>query len=633
MEFKVGDRVRIRQWDDMAAEFGFTEIGSIACEFAFTTEMKQLCERSAVITEIDSHKVCLDFDDGFKGYWDYSTDMIEPEEPQCKCEMKRFSHSRVEAYEMCPFKFKFRYIDEKEALWDYTADNPLKLGTAIHHGIETDAASAIKEYFMAYPVISDEHITESIRLETMINKVKALLKGEKVIFEYCISTKDFIGFIDLLQLVEVKPDGTKVYDMYDFKYSNNVEHYLKSRQLHIYKAMFEQTTGHKVRNLGYIFIPKNNSKQKKDESLVQFRNRVQQEVDKLEPFIEYVRFDEDKVYEYYELVNKIQHTGTFEKKPSYLCKFCEIKDYCEKGVDYMVLPSNERREVGKAKKRKIWIYGAAFSGKTTMLDDAPDPLNLNTDGNIEFVTMPYLAIKDIVTVEGRITKRKFAWEVFKETIEELEKKQNDFKTIIVDLLEDTREMCRVYKYDELGIQHESDSGYGKGWDIIKTEYLSVMRRFFNLDYENLIVISHEDVSKDITKKNGQNITRIAPNIQDAIANKIAGMVDIVARVVVEDDGSRTLNFKQNEVVFGGGRLKGIKETTIPLSWDALMQVYDDATGVKKPADAGSKRERTPKEEPKEEVKEEKPTEPAPEAEEAPKVEEEQPRRRRRKERE
>lgn len=103
-----------------------------------------------------------------------------------------------------------------------------------------------------------------------------------------------------------------------------------------------------------------------------------------------------------------------------------------------------------------------------------------------------------------------------------------------------------------------------------------MRRFFNLDYENLVVVSHEDISKDITKKNGQNITRIAPNIQDAIANKIAGMVDIVARVVVEDDDSRTLNFKQNEVIFGGGRLKGISQTTIPLSWDALMDVYDQA---------------------------------------------------------
>ena len=245
----------------------------------------------------------------------------------------------------------------------------------------------------------------------------------------------------------------------------------------------------------------------------------------------------------------------------------------------MILPSAERRNITETKKRKIWIYGAAFSGKTTFLDAAPNPLNLNTDGNIQFVTMPYIPIKDEVTVEGRVTKRKFAWEVFKDTITELEKGGNEFKTIIVDLLEDTREMCRVYKYNEMKIQHESDSGYGKGWDIIRTEYLSTIRRLFNLDYENIVVVSHEDVSKDITKKNGQNITRIAPNIQDAIANKIAGMVDIVARVVVEDDGARTLNFKSNEVVFGGGRLKGITETTIPLDWNELMRIYDEANAA------------------------------------------------------
>ncbi|MDV5043064.1 AAA family ATPase, partial [Faecalibacterium duncaniae] len=37
-----------------------------------------------------------------------------------------------------------------------------------------------------------------------------------------------------------------------------------------------------------------------------------------------------------------------------------------------------------------------------------------------------------------------------------EKKQNDFKTIVVDLLEDTYEACRVYICDRQGWEHESD---------------------------------------------------------------------------------------------------------------------------------------------------------------------------------
>ena len=317
-----------------------------------------------------------------------------------------------------------------------------------------------------------------------------------------------------------------------------------------------------------------------------------------------VQYDAEKVVEFMNDIINITEDEKYSKNPTNLCGWCEYQEYCIKGEDYMLLPSTERRDIKQIKKRKLWIYGPAFSGKTSMLDDAPKPLNLNTDGNIEFVTMPYIAIKDEVTVNGRITERKFAWQVFKEAIAELEKNQNEFKTIIVDLLEDTREMCRIYKYDELGIQHESDSGFGKGWDIIKTEYLSTMRRFFNLDYESLVVISHEDVSKDITKKNGQNITRIAPNIQEAIANKIAGMVDIVARVVVDGD-ERTLNFKSDEVIFGGGRLKGISKTSIPLSWDELMKVYDEANAGKtetKSEDKPSRRSRKTSEEVEENIK-------------------------------
>lgn len=492
------------------------------------------------------------------------------------------SHSKVETFESCPYRYDLRYNQEIRTIPSDNADNALFLGTALHTGLEKDVQTAIHEYFMSYPVISNAQVNEAMKLEVMIPKAAAMIPpGEH---EVKIEDDDFIGFIDLLvpAKTEQKLGGEhqvipNVYDLYDFKYSNNVSKYKDSPQLHLYKYFFEKNNpGKIIRNLYFLFVPKVNIKQSKKEDLFQFRQRLQEELDRKEPQLVQIEYDPEKVISFLLSTKNMLEAQEFPQNTSWLCNFCEYKDYCQKGIDYMNLPSSERRNISETKKRKIWIYGAAFSGKTTMLDDAPNPLNLNTDGNIQFVTMPYVSIKDEVTVNGRMTNRKFAWEVFKDTLAELEKKQNDFKTIIIDLLEDTREMCRVYMYDNLGIQHESDSGFGKGWDIIKTEYLSTMRRFFNLDYENLVVVSHEDVSKDITKKNGQNITRIAPNIQDAIANKIAGMVDIVARVVVEDDDTRTLNFKQNEVIFGGGRLKGIEQTSIPLSWNALMEVYEQA---------------------------------------------------------
>ena len=219
----------------------------------------------------------------------------------------------------------------------------------------------------------------------------------------------------------------------------------------------------------------------------------------------------------------------------------------------------------------MWLYGSPFSGKTAFADSAPDPLMLNTDGNAEYVTAPYVSIKDEVIVMGRITKRKFAWEVFKEYIEELEKGQNDFKTIVVDLVNDTYELCRLYMYDKLGITHESDDSY-RAWDKVRTEYLSTMRRVTNLPYENVILISHEDATKDLTKKSGDKITSIKPKMSDKVADALAGMVGFVGRVYV-DDGKHKLSIKTDEVVYGGGRL-GISGVEVPLDWDEVTKLFE-----------------------------------------------------------
>ena len=156
----------------------------------------------------------------------------------------------------------------------------------------------------------------------------------------------------------------------------------------------------------------------------------------------------------------------------------------------MLLPENKRRTPDATKKKVVWVYGAPFSGKTFFANSFPDPLMLNTDGNIKFVDAPFLSIKDTVTVEGRITKRKLAYEVFTEAVDELEKKQNTFKTIVVDLLEDVYEACRVFICDRQGWKHESDDSF-RAWDMVRSEFLNTLKRLVNLDYENIILISHD----------------------------------------------------------------------------------------------------------------------------------------------
>lgn len=464
------------------------------------------------------------------------------------------------------------------------ADNALILGTALHTGIEEGVEQALDFYKNSFPVLTDDHIHEMMKLEAMIPKAKAMLPPGGT-FELPIGNADFIGFMDYLLPVGkgLKLDGLitgedlnefEAFDLYDFKYSNNAKNYAVSGQLHEYKYWYELThPGHRIRNMYFLIVPKAKIRQKSTETLSQFRDRLQAALKDAEPTLMPVQYNPMKIVDFLTDVKHMVEATDFPKNPNHFCGWCEYEEYCQKGWDYMLLPKNERRDLNTTKKKVVWLYGAPFSGKTFFANQFPDPLMLNTDGNIKFVDAPYIAIRDTVTVEGRITKRKLAYEVFMDAVAELEKKQNDFRTIVVDLLEDVYESCRVYICDRQGWKHESDDSF-RAWDMVRSEFLNTLKRLVNLDYENIILISHEDRSRDLTRKGGDKISSIKPNLQDKVANKVAGMVDLVARIVADDD-ERVLSFKTSEVIFGGGRLT-VRDKEIPLTYDAFCEVYEEA---------------------------------------------------------
>ena len=234
-----------------------------------------------------------------------------------------------------------------------------------------------------------------------------------------------------------------------------------------------------------------------------------------------------------------------------------------------MLPKNERIPVAENREHwRIWLYGQSCSGKTYLADKFPNVLMLNTDGNTTEVTAPRIRIADEVKMDGHIERRKLAWDVFKDTIKELETERNSYETIVLDLIEDFYEFCRLYMYKKMGISHESDSNF-KAWDMVRTEFYSTIRRLLVLPY-NFILLSQEDTSRDITAKNGDKVTAIKPNINDKVAIKLMGMMTVCGRVV-KDGNIRTIEFKNNDTVFGGSRI----EIKVP----AIMCAYKDLMGI------------------------------------------------------
>jgi hypothetical protein len=213
------------------------------------------------------------------------------------------------------------------------ADNALWLGLGLHKGIECGVEAGIEEYKSHFNVITDEHLNYIMQLEYQIPRVRELLPegGEH---ELEVATDDFIGFIDYVY-------GDT---LYDFKFSNNIDNYLKSPQLSIYKNKLELVRPDiKINHLKYVFVPKISIRQKHKakppETIMEFRKRLQEHLDASEIKVIEVDYDSESITQFTECCQHLRCVDNFPKNPTRLCAWCPYQQYCESDgeIDWMIL--------------------------------------------------------------------------------------------------------------------------------------------------------------------------------------------------------------------------------------------------------------------------------------------------------
>ena len=489
----------------------------------------------------------------------------------------RVSHSRVDLYKRCHFHYRLKYIDKFTQLDEHKADSPLTIGNALHYGLEVgNKKQMIDYYYSQFPVKTDKTINEAIKLELAFDKVYPILQNITIKHqEYVIEEPEFKGIVDL---ITENDDGTV--DIFDFKYSNNVDNYMDSPQLHIYQYYLEKY-GFKVNRLGYIFIPKLFIRQKKNEDLDQFRKRlVETYKDKQVQLVEIPK-DEMQIVYFFNDAKSIQIDFSKSYKElernindsCFACKYGEdYLEIIEEDDEIMALPKNEKRELKLDLKPDFWIYADSYVGKSTFVDSFDDVLFINTDGNTDNTTSPVVSVRDHVTRKGRIEETQYGWEDFKNTVTDLGVEENTFQAVAIDLVEDLYELCRTYVFNKNNIEHESDSGFGKGWDLVKKEFVDTMKRLKALKYQ-LIFISKEN-RKEIKERSGASYTTFSPNLQEKQSNILSGIVDLT--IHAEKDGEkRYINLITDEHTFGGGRFD-FKVKTCELNRKSFEQALKDA---------------------------------------------------------
>lgn len=77
---KIGDKVRVRQWDDMVNEFGLNCDDDIKVinELSFVEEMKECCGQILTISRINENDTYVSYD-CFENSWEWVDGMFEKE--------------------------------------------------------------------------------------------------------------------------------------------------------------------------------------------------------------------------------------------------------------------------------------------------------------------------------------------------------------------------------------------------------------------------------------------------------------------------------------------------------------------------------------------------------------------------
>lgn len=169
-----------------------------------------------------------------------------------------------------------------------------------------------------------------------------------------------------------------------------------------------------------------------------------------------------------------------------------------------LLPANKPKDKDITPK-VFFIWGQSMSGKTYLARQFPNPVIINTDGNAKKVDTPSVEVYD--------------FETFVKVIEEIEEGKHEFKTIIIDLIDDIKTIMERYICKTLGVEDLADAGYGRGFSKAKSSWQKLMLRLNKLPY-NVIFISH---IMEITEDK-QTIER--PSLEQKYYNMCMGRCDM-----------------------------------------------------------------------------------------------------------
>jgi hypothetical protein len=226
-----------------------------------------------------------------------------------------------------------------------------------------------------------------------------------------------------------------------------------------------------------------------------------------------------------------------------------------------LLPTKRTSKKTLLEDLTIAIYGPSKIGKTTWCSQAKDALFLATEPGLNALEVYQVAIT--------------SWPQFLEVCAEIEVGDHPFRVVVIDTIDNLHKLAAEHIRHKLGIDHEADAAYGKGFGLVNDELHRTLTKLAFLPY-GLILVSHSE-EREIPTRTGK-VTRIVPSLPDKTRRIMLALVDMILFADFEERRDASGHLQTQRVVrtrptprYEAGDRTGLLPEVLPLDFAAFTE--------------------------------------------------------------
>ena len=236
-----------------------------------------------------------------------------------------------------------------------------------------------------------------------------------------------------------------------------------------------------------------------------------------------------------------------------------------------LLPTTKNKPENDPMKYSILLYGPTKVGKTTFASHAEKAIFLATEPGTKALEVYFVAVPD--------------WTTLLKALGELAKGEHDFRTVVIDTIDNAHQMCQEHVCKENGWAHPSDGPYGKGWSAVSGEFKRVLLKLANMPF-GLVLISHSQ-DKEIETRTG-SYSKTTTTLPESARKIVIGLMDLVLLCDIETTQDDKGVYTQRRIIrtkptasWDAGDRTGRLPDALPLDYTAFMKAFTTATNPPK----------------------------------------------------